>query len=511
MPSREALATAAGVAAGAIALGTLAARRTLQVGAFASAADVLFGPAKPPPLPTAADADGNVKIDIDTPRYSVTGTVHKDLLPVAEAFLDNIVRGEEVGAGFTLYHEGKRVVDLAGGLKDKSGRRYDHESFNQVWSSGKAVTAVLIAYCVSKGYFNYDDPVAKHWPEFAQGNKENVLIKHLLQSRAGVGWIDKENLPHIEDFWEDLDKVAAMLAKQQHNWDGKLVQSYHALSGGWFLNEILRRTHPKKFTIREVMEQEVLPVLVPKGEEKSHPLFVSVPETPEVMGRLWDMTEYPATRALLRALLPLSINPEPIHPSFLRDLGNPDSIANRSAAASTPPMRGPDPVSGKRGPIPLGMNTWGTRRGQHTSYGMHANARSLARFAAVMCEGGELDGQRLVDPEAFARATGRDPWVGYDRFLNEVIHFTDGGFAIWDAKSVPNMPTDDRWLHAGQGWTWYGWGGYGGSVIVWEPKKRLAYGYVPSAMQIAILGDHRSAKLVEKAVECLEKSGAIKA
>ncbi|KAI9008705.1 beta-lactamase/transpeptidase-like protein [Hyaloraphidium curvatum] len=507
MSSHQALFTAAGVAAGALALGTLAARRVLRVGPWASASDVLFGPAEPPALPTAADADGIIKIDVDTARYSLTGTVYKDFLPVAEAFLENIARGEEVGTGLCIYHRGKRVVDIAGGLKDGSGRRYDLESVNQVWSSGKTVTAILAAYCVSKGYFDYEDPVAKYWPEFAQGNKAGVRIKDLLQHRAGVGMIDEQNLPPVEMFWEDLDGVAGMLAKQEHNWGGRKVQSYHAFSGGWFLNEILRRAHPEKLTIREVMEREVLPLVIPKGEEKGHPLFVTVPETPDVMGRLWDLTEYPKIRALIRYLLPTVVNPEPIHPEFLKAMADRNSVATRSAARSTPPMTRPDPITGRRGPVPLGTNTWGIRRGQHVSFAVHSNARALARFAAVVCEGGELDGVRLLDPETHARATARDLWVGLDRFFNRVVPYTHGGFAMWEGTQVPNIPIEDEWLPDGGGWTWHGWGGYGGSRIIWEPTKRLAFGYVPSGMQIAIMGDKRSAKLLLTTIECLKRIG----
>ena len=36
-----------------------------------------------------------------------------------------------------------------------------------IMSSGKAVAAILLAGLRDQGLFEYDDKVAKHWPEFA--------------------------------------------------------------------------------------------------------------------------------------------------------------------------------------------------------------------------------------------------------------------------------------------------------------------------------------------------------
>ncbi|CAG8855584.1 30831_t:CDS:2, partial [Gigaspora margarita] len=44
---------------------------------------------------------------------------------------------------------------------------------------------------------------------------------------------------------EDLDKLAKILAAQPHAFDGILLRAYHAVTRGWYLNEIVRRVDPK--------------------------------------------------------------------------------------------------------------------------------------------------------------------------------------------------------------------------------------------------------------------------
>ena len=91
--------------------------------------------------------------------------------------------------------------------------------------------SVICAYCVSNGYFKYEDKVSKYWPEFAQGDKQDVTIKEILQHRGGVGWLDEENRPTYKEC-EDLDVLKVKLERQKHNFGGKKTQSYHAASVG---------------------------------------------------------------------------------------------------------------------------------------------------------------------------------------------------------------------------------------------------------------------------------------
>ena len=50
-----------------------------------------------------------------------------------------------------------------------------------VFSSGKSVSAFIIALMVERGLLSYDDKVAKHWPDFAQKGKQDITIADVLR------------------------------------------------------------------------------------------------------------------------------------------------------------------------------------------------------------------------------------------------------------------------------------------------------------------------------------------
>ena len=39
---------------------------------------------------------------------------------------------------------------------------------------------------VDRGLVDLDAPVARYWPEFAQAGKTSVLVRHVLDHRAGL-------------------------------------------------------------------------------------------------------------------------------------------------------------------------------------------------------------------------------------------------------------------------------------------------------------------------------------
>ena len=49
-----------------------------------------------------------------------------------------------------------------------------------IFSSGKNVEAICMACLIDKGLLNYNDRVARHWPEFAQGANSIEQLKTCL-------------------------------------------------------------------------------------------------------------------------------------------------------------------------------------------------------------------------------------------------------------------------------------------------------------------------------------------
>jgi CubicO group peptidase (beta-lactamase class C family) len=85
--------------------------------------------------------------------------------PVRAAFLEGFEKGEEHGAGVSVYHRGECVVDLVGGWRDKDHTvPYDADALQVVFSTTKGITSIAVAMCVERGLLDYGTKVATYWP-----------------------------------------------------------------------------------------------------------------------------------------------------------------------------------------------------------------------------------------------------------------------------------------------------------------------------------------------------------
>ena len=123
-----------------------------------------------------------------------------------------------------------------------------------IFSASKAMTAVVVHLLDERGMLHVDDRVCEYIPEYAVHGKEAITIGQVLSHRAGV-----RNLP-VEAF--DLDRFSdrefrleALCAAKPRSRPGKLL-SYHAVSGGFILAEIVQRVTGRD--IRAVLGQEIL-------------------------------------------------------------------------------------------------------------------------------------------------------------------------------------------------------------------------------------------------------------
>lgn len=60
-----------------------------------------------------------------------------------------------------------------------------------------------------------------------------------MRHEAGVGCLD--NIITLAQV-QDPEQLSTLLASQAHNFNGTLQRSYHGVTGGWYVNEILKRT-----------------------------------------------------------------------------------------------------------------------------------------------------------------------------------------------------------------------------------------------------------------------------
>src|SRR6185369_15546724 len=197
------------------------------------------------------------------------GYIHPDFWSVARLFKSLIPSPGPGGAALCIYHRGKKVVDLWGGTIDAAGTPWSSDTASVSYSTTKGVASTLLHILVDKGLADYDDPVSKHWPEFAHSGKENITIRQIMSHEAGLydirGMIDHAR--RMLD-WEYM--IRALEAAHPIHEPGK-AHGYHGLTYGYLVGEIIQRITGKPFC--QVLDEEFSQPLQLDG------LFVGLPDS----------------------------------------------------------------------------------------------------------------------------------------------------------------------------------------------------------------------------------------
>ncbi|KAI6238080.1 Beta-lactamase-related domain containing protein [Aphelenchoides fujianensis] len=191
-----------------------------------------------------------------TPVFPVEGRCERGFEAVRNAFAENFSRGwEPNGAALAVFHRGRLVVDLHGGYADFESRRLWREDTLAVsFSSTKAVSALCVAMLVDRGHVKYETRLVDFWPAFGKHGKEEVTVQDVLSHMAALAWLDQP--VRFEDAQNNPDAIARLFEEQTPNWSGKQV-GYHALTYGWLVDQIVRRTDPEGRSLSEFYRQEV--------------------------------------------------------------------------------------------------------------------------------------------------------------------------------------------------------------------------------------------------------------
>ena len=175
--------------------------------------------------------------------------VHGHIAPgfehVRDVFADNWRQYDEIGAGFALRINGERVIDIHAGWADrKKTTDWTARTLIPVYSTGKAIAALVIAKLVDRGLLDYDAPVADFWPEFAAGGKSKVTVAQALSHQAGLSGISE---PMDAGDWFDAalieDKLAALAARRRLRLSPGHIRLYRGRVGAPD-GRALHRRHP---------------------------------------------------------------------------------------------------------------------------------------------------------------------------------------------------------------------------------------------------------------------------
>lgn len=378
---------------------------------------------------------------------TVAGQVAPGWEGVRDAFAANFARPRadlEVGASLAVYRDGACVVDLWGGHADLAQTRpWNRDTLANIWSATKGVMSIAAAMLVGQGRLSYDDKVARHWPEFAAAGKQDITVGQILSHQSGVnGWELPITLPEMYDW----PTATSRLAAQAPFWPPGSGASYHAITHGFLIGEVIRRItgqSPGAF-VRDHLAG-------PLGAD----LFIGLPAAED--GRACEMI----------APLEAPAAPPAPNPIAARATGNPkfDQTA-------------PNDRAWRAAEIPAA-------NGQ-------AGAQGLARIYGAVANGGVLDGKRILDPAAIEGL--RAPrFQGADMMLGPR---TWGAGVAWNV--VPSWgPHAETFGHSG-------WGGAYGCAHL---PTRIGIGYVMNHMSGSIVGNPRGASLAAAIFEVAARVG----
>ncbi|MCL7367549.1 serine hydrolase domain-containing protein [Streptomyces ardesiacus] len=395
----------------------------------------------------------------------VHGTVAGGFEPVRDAFVRNFTALGERGAAVAVYRDGRKVVDLWAGTRDVDGTApWRRGTAQVVRSATKGVAAAVPLLLHRRGELDLDAPVGEYWPEFKAHGKERVLVRHVLNHRAGLPVLDRPLTP--EDVLDPLRGPAAVAA-QAPVWEPGTDHGYHALTYGWLLDELVRRVTGGRGAGEWIADE----IAGPLGLD----LWVGLPAAEEAAGRAGRVgrLEEPEPSANGPRLRPKR--------AVTEAYGDPDSLTRRAFAAITPFPDQNDPVY-RAAALPAANGI--------------ATADGLARFYAALI--GEVDGVtrsvRLFDPATTELARAEES-AGPDRVL--VVNTRFGlGYMLHGSASP--------FLSAGS----FGHPGRGGSLGFADPEAGIALGYVTNGFRKTVTADPRAQALVRAVRASLAGSGS---
>jgi len=376
----------------------------------------------------------------------IEGTCDPRFANVKEAFAENLTKRNEYGAAVAVTVGGRMVVDLWGGYADKARTRpWSHDTLANVFSTTKGLTAICAHRLAAEGTLDFDAPVARYWPEFAQNGKEHITVRQLLNHRAGLPGV-RERLK-AESYY-DWNYMTGLLAAEQPFWVPGTSHGYHAITFGWLVGEVIRRITGKSvgsYFRDELARPLGLDCHIGLSEADDHRCAEIRQASPPAPGE-FNLFEY-ATR-------------------------NRDSLTAKVFL---------NPSNGLRSEV---INSRGWRAAEIPAANGHTTARALASLYGALACGGEIEGIRIMTPEQIANCYHQESY-GTDEVLMITTRFSTG-FML----TQPN----DKW---GPNPHTFGHPGAGGSLGFADPVANVGFGYTMNKMGSGILIDPRARVLFD--------------
>ncbi len=370
----------------------------------------------------------------------ISGSCDESFASVPRALAAFLDAGD-VGGSAAVFVAGEPVADVWGGFADAERTTpWQRDTITNVWSVTKTMTALCALILADRGELDLSAPVARYWPEFAAAGKDGVLVRHLLAHTAGLPDWDT---PMTAEDLSDWPAATARLAAQAARWEPGTAAGYHSITQGFLVGEVVRRITGR--SLGDFFADEVAGPLgadfhIGLAAEHDHRVALSVPP-----------------------------------PSRSEDYASSAPGSGPARPARTAPGAG-STIRVRDG------NSVGWRRAQIPAASGFGNARSVALVQSAMACGGTVRGVRLLSPAGCELAV-QEQFRGEDRLLGMQMSY-GLGYGLFGRT--------------------YGWGGWGGSLVMIDPDARMAVAYVTNQMRDpGSGGDSRGLEIVMAAYDGL--------
>ena len=135
---------------------------------------------------------------------------------------------------------------------------WQRDTILNVWSVTKTMTFLVALMLNDRGELDFNAPVAKYWPEFAQRGKGSIEVRHVMGHTSGLSGFDAKLAPQDLADW---DLCVDALAAQAPWWESRTVSGYHLVTQGYLIGELVRRITGTSFA--QFFKSEVTEVLAP--------------------------------------------------------------------------------------------------------------------------------------------------------------------------------------------------------------------------------------------------------
>jgi len=373
----------------------------------------------------------------------------------SKAFQENFSTRDEVGASVSVWQHGREVANLASGFCDRvKTKPWTASTLVLFWSATKGLAASCVLHSLQRQGLSLETKVCEFWPEFAQGGKEAITVGQVLSHRAGLAALDSG--VSVLDYAAVIDA----LERQVPLWPAGEVHGYHPRTIGFLMDEIVRRLNDG-VTLGNYWREEF-------AEPLDLEVWIGLPKE-----KLERVAPVFAARAQV----------VPQDHAFYDAFSDPESLTFRA-------FMSPQGLNGASA-----MNTPGVRTASFPGFGGIGTASSLAKFYAMLANGGELDGRRFFSESVLG-------WMkttltsGFERVLQ-----VDTAFSAGFMKDPQDAAGKKLRTTFGTSTEAFGQPGAGGSVAFADPENGISFAYVMNQMGPGVLPNEKSLALIDALYE----------